>query len=473
MYNFLIELFNMVTLVVGEITQGIFDGIISLISQERKTRYDADFGRVSDMLFKSEKGFAVTGSRFLSLEDSFSHVVCFGGSGSRKSNSIIIPTVLNAKNVSMVIHDPSKEVFFKTALAKSREGFKIKVLDYNTPEKSEGFNALAQCKTYSDVYKLASVLVRNTIEHSSDPFWNKSAETLIALFATYLIKYAKPEHQNFYNVLALVQKFSYDPKKLDVLMVRTHDQQLIDQYKTLVAYPDKTLMSVVATAITAMSIFLSESLARVTSFNTIEFEDFRKHPTILYICNSAKDAEFYRGMSSIFFESFWGSILNTIPSKNEFPILFLIDEASSMKIGSLASSVALLRKHAAAILLIYQDYRQLENLYGSYQASNIVANCATKIYMPNQPIEICKMLETVLGKYQYEDEKVLRTRELLTASEIRQLNESIILFKNNAPLRAKMRPYYETMRFKRLTELGPYQVQNKIPFSSLPVIQFD
>jgi type IV secretory pathway TraG/TraD family ATPase VirD4 len=95
-----------------------------------------------------------------------------------------------------------------------------------------------------------------------------------------------------------------------------------------------------------------------------------------------------------------------------------------------------------------------------------------KVFMPgNKPIETCKMLETLLGKFHYDDGEGQKTRELLTAQEIRQLKEILVLFRNNSPSLLPVVPYFDQSHLRTLTEYPPFVSPNKLPFDTPPIIQ--
>ena len=172
--------------------------------------------------------------------------------------------------------------------------------------------------------------------------------------------------------------------------------------------------------------------------------------------------KYYSVLSSIFFEQFFASVMNTLPIQKDLPVFFLLDEASSLYLNILPTAISNIRKYNSGILQIYQSQSQLFDLYGIPQGRNIVANSFAKVYMQGQPPETARELESVLGKYEYIDnENNRRTRQLLTMDEIRILKESIILCGNLPPIKAKMIPYYDQSELKKLTSLPPYQVEQK------------
>jgi len=465
-------LLELIFMILSEVVTGLFDIISALVQPTRKTEYDADFVSVSSLLEKDNLGFCLTGRYSLSISESYRNALILGGSGSGKSSTVLINSaLLMAKgNSSLIFNDPSHEIRMLVSGSLKQSGYIIKVLDYSN-SKSECFNPLERCRTISDIQKLSSLLVRNALGESKDLFWTKSAESVLSLFIRYLVFYAGPQYRTLYNVLHLINSFAGNPEKVDGLIVSTRDEKLLAEYKALVSFGDRTLSSIIATTKAALTLFSDETVAKITSVDTIDFAEFRNKKVALFINNSVPDMAYYSPLSSLFFQQFLNEILIRIPSKSENNIFFLIDEASSMFLPGLSTTISNIRKYNGGIMLVYQDYHQLEHIYGTYEAKNISANCYAKCYLPGQPIETSKMLETTLGKFEYEDEKEIRhTRQLMTADEIRMTDKSIVLIGNKAPVHATLYPYYKNSKLKKLTEIPPFEPENKLPFDVPPLM---
>jgi type IV secretion system protein VirD4 len=438
-------LFGVIFSILEAIITGTFDLIVNASPSKRKEAYNADFINPGSVLSLNEKGFCLTGNRCISIKESFSNALVFGGSGSGKSSQILIPSILKMTGpCSLCIHDPSGELFEKTSGAMKSAGYTIKVLNYANTEFSENFNPLQRVMNISDIKKISKLLIQTSLGGGGkDPFWNASAESLLSIFIRYTIFHTEKQYHTLYNVLCLINAFSGSPQKVDKLIVQTRDTDLLSDYKAFVAYDSKMLMSFVATVRTALSLFSDPQIACVTSSDTIDFESFRKGKTILYINNNVNDMKYYSVLSSIFFEQFFASVMSNLPNEKDLPIFFLLDEASSLYLNILPTAISNIRKYNSGILQIYQSQSQLFDLYGVPQGRNIVANSFAKVYMQGQPPETARELESVLGKYEYIDnENNRRTRQLLTMDEIRLLKESIIIFGNLQPIKAKMIPFY-------------------------------
>ena len=464
----MIQLVNMLMSLIFSVFETVFTGVSEIIvnvsPSKRNKIYNADFIPDGKVLSSSEKGFCLTGDKCISIKDSFSNSLVFGGSGSGKSSRVLIPSIMKmAGPSSLCIHDPSGELFQNTSGAMQNNGYCIKVLNYANPEYSENFNPLHRATSITDIKKLSKMLIHTSLgAGGKDPFWNNSAEVLVTVFIRYILFHTEKKYHSLYNVLCLINAFSGTPQKVDKLFVQVKDDDLLSDYRAFVAYDSKMLMSIVATVRTALSIFADPNVARVTSKDTIDFDSFRTSKAILYINNNVNDMKYYSVLSSIFFEQFFASVMSCLPKPEDRPIFFLLDESSSLYLNILPTAISNIRKYNCGMLQVYQSQSQLFDLYGAPQGRNIVANSFSKVYMSGQPLETARELELILGKYEYlDDGNNRRTRQLLTMDEIRILKEAIILCGNMPSIKAKMIPFFEQRNLKKLAMLSPYKVERK------------
>lgn len=462
------------TLISGSL-QGIYNFLLLLFPEQKKTIYDADFSAPGEIISTWNYGFCLDGKRSLTIHDSFKNVLVLGATGNFKSSGILIPSILKMRGrSSLVINDPSGELYAKTSGALAREGYKIMLLNYSNPTVSEGYNPLLRIRSSSDIQKLSKMIVRNALGTApKDPFWNMASENLISLCIQYILEHTSQEYHTLSNVHYLISTLGYAPERVDKLFIRAHER-LLTEYKSFVAYGDKTLASIVATCRAALSLFATDgSVALVTSHDTIQFADFRKEKIALFINTSVIDMRYYSLITSLFLEQFFAEVMSHLPNKNkrELPVFFLIDEASSLYFNSLQITLSNCRKYASGILQIYQSASQLVDLYTAPVARAITENSFARVHMAGQPITVAQELEATLGKFEYVDEKGARQiRSLMTAPEIRESKESLILCGNNRVIKTRTVPYFEQIRFSWLTSLQPLQNMRGVPFSEPSLI---
>lgn len=148
----------------------------------------------------------------------------------------------------------------------------------------------------------------------------------------------------------------------------------------------------------------------------------------------------------------------------------ILDEFSSLIDGlpDYSNTISNSRKFKIPQLLILQD----ESLLSPYKElkDNILQNCFVKVYYGGQDKKAFE-LEKLLGTYTYTDKesKQKKQRPLLHASEIRELdNEIIVLPNGKKPLKVKVTPAYKQSKLRKrlamkadtqMDEIANYSIQ--------------
>lgn len=451
-------IFDGIISILGAVFEAIGELLQGLLNPEKKTEYTASFISASELCNSANHGFCITGARALTKIQSYSNCSVFGPSGSGKSTSVSIPSVfsLSKGGSSICVNDPSGEIYAATAAYLANIGYTIHRIDFSDPE-SASFNCLARCASVSDIQRVASLILKNSLGDSKgDPFWERSSEMLITLFGRYLLFHAAPEYRTMANVLRLVECFAVAPTKTDRLFVATRDEELLSAYKAMLVMGEKTLQSVIATTRAALNIFSDPAVVRTTSADTIDFSKLRKEKTAIYVCNPVQHIDYFKSLSALFFQSLFNECMSAIPAKNANSIFFILDEAATMRFTALSMTISNIRKYKAGIMLLVQDYMSLVALYGVSEAHNIRTNTFAQIFLKGQPLETCKELETILGRFSHSEGHTERTRQLMTVDEIRMSDKAIILCGNHAPMKLRMTPYFQRDSLRRYAAMPAY-----------------
>lgn len=461
---------------------GLLEGVFGLIFEavefvfqvaKRKKEYNSTFAPQGTLLSRYNYGFCLTGRRKLSKKDCYQNALVVGGTGTGKTSIVLIPSLYTMRD-SLIIHDPSSELFIKSAGYLKQKGFEIKVLNFSNPENSSGYNPLIRAQTSSDIQKVASLLVENGLGggKTKDPFWNTQAASLLAMLIT-ILKKQDAQFQNLYNVRQLLNSLGGNPESIDALFSEYADDVLFTEYKSFIAYDEKVVSGVIATCKAALQIFNDDYVAKVTSSDNIDFMEFRNKPTALYIQNSVADQKYYSVLTSLFFEQFFSFLLGRFPDNQEKDIFLLIDEASSLNLPTLPLAVANVRKHRSGIMLLVQDFNQLIHYYGKYDADGIKSNCFTKMFFTGGSLETTKELEQMLGKYQYEDDKKRTVvRPLMTNDEIRTMNikRALLICGHHPPILARLKPYYKNSKYIQYSKIQVPDIENEILGDEIPLL---
>ena len=453
----------------------IFIAGIAVKQQPTGEKYSASFGDASFSMSIFNKGFSLAGGmKAITRDQSFRNCLIVGATGSNKTAGPLTGSLftLSRSPSSIVVLDVSSEnKLHSSGYLHAKKGRKIYSLDFGP--NSDGFNPLAWCKNADDLNRVAHVLLKNAeVTSKNDPYWSSSSEMILALFLQLLVNYEREEHRNMANVVLLLETYMSEPEKIDLLFVRTKDENLLRSYKTLNAIPEKTRQSILSTAITATKLFKSPAVARCTSINTFDVASFRKEPSVLYICIPLNQVSFLAPLSALLFEMMFQESLSEIPKKSALPIFYLMDEMITMKLD-LGLVFSNCRKYKVGCMGVIQDLKMLEMKYSQAESYAIKSNACSQVYLPPQSLPTCKELQEILGKCIVKDERGNeRQQYLMEASEIRTMSEAIILINGGLPLRERIRPYYKHFIYNSRTKIPPYvATQRKIPFDTPSFIE--
>lgn len=429
-------------------------------------RLRANFGS-KRALKRKHTGYAV-GNLRLASSDSDKSKIIVGPSGTGKSTIFYMNSLFSSVG-NFVVLDSSGELLKTCGAALEKRGYHIHLINPNDADSStDGWNPLEELKISSESTKsFATLLINNAMSRTSDVFWNLSSISVLAFFMDYMFE-ALPEQQHtLFHLKNLLQQFAGDPESCDIKFSDpTVSDSTFNAYKAFVASDSKITTGVLANCQAALGVFDNEDVVRVTSHHTFSMERFiNSEKQVVFIQNSVLSQEFLRPVNSVFFYFFFETLMRKLRPNNAPMCYFLIDEASSIKLGSmLPLCLVNLRKFRASICLGVQSFQQLETLYSREDAVNILQNCYVKVFLRNLDIQFSKTISDMLGAYTYQDSKseTDRNRMLLEPDMIRSMKqEECLLFvgaERGVYLKG-IKPFYKIKKHLALSKLPPPQLE--------------
>src|SRR5579872_5936311 len=107
---------------------------------EKKQGFNAGFGSETDIASRFDKGYLISKHRKLTRRKSFENILLSGPTGSGKTTRLLLKNLYCLKNCSMVINDPSKELFMLSSGFLSQSHPFIKTVNFSDSSISVGFN---------------------------------------------------------------------------------------------------------------------------------------------------------------------------------------------------------------------------------------------------------------------------------------------------------------------------------------------
>jgi type IV secretion system protein VirD4 len=416
--------------------------------------------------------------------------VIFGATGSKKTTSIYAPNLLrNYIKGSIIVTDPKEELFTLSS-GYQKEVCKRKALKFSPldPDYSEKYNLLTSCKNNMEVLELAQSLIFNgclSVELSTGKKvggmeWVQMAQPYLASALLYCKNLEYPFNTIEFAFQLLI---TLKDKELEPLFMESKNYDCITQWRIYrtVGKADRTEGSIKITFATNMQLFIDERINKVCSQTTFNFEDFRKEPTILYICYPEHKANYISPFIAPFLSKMFEDLIESY-SKTALPITFLCDEAGNIgQIANLANKASTVRSRRISVNLCLQGLTQLYQVYGRDNSKSILNNLKTKMIFPSiSDEEALEYISNLCGEKEIE---VINKNEnksgtstsynktkisMFSKADLRCLNddEFLIVTSNKQPILSKQNTYFTSEEYTN-------NVKNPVKIKYKPVKRVD
>ena len=290
-----IPIFRVFWMIIGGLLSIIWQILIGLrnigVPAQRGARWMNRWERFF-LLNRGHQGFLVDGrdnGLRLSEKASFRSVLALGGMGAGKSSTYVIPNAFTLNNCSMVFTDTSGELYAQTSGYLARKGFEIQVFNLQDLGRSLAYNPLSSLNSFTDIHKAAQLLVNSSIK-DSDGFWNEGAVRIIRVIIQCLINRGDTDFINLHNVKYLLNNFDAHiapngRSQFDQFVVEStlNDPSTFHDYKGFTNGNEKTMLSFLSTADTALAALGNPEIARLTAQNQFDFSALKQRKTALYV----------------------------------------------------------------------------------------------------------------------------------------------------------------------------------------------
>lgn len=322
------------------------------------------------------------------------NVFVASGPGGGKSQGLVIPNVLNITNTSIVVTDPSGEVYAATAKIKEKQGYHVFVLNYENMYASMRHNPLIYVETQRDAITISEIIVASKNDTKNKDIWYNTQVSLLTCLILYF-KYEQPS-----------ENFSL-PGILDFLentdMEQDEETGMSDLDEVFLSLPSghparksysmgfgkskaKTRSSIAISIVTTLSNYLDEEVQYFMSGSDFILDELALKKSILYVITPPMD-ESWDAMINLTYNQLFQRLYR-VAGQNQrklpVPLMVILDELPNLgKLEKLERFLATCRKYGIAAALIIQNITQMYDVYGKDKAESIIGNCATKICLGN------------------------------------------------------------------------------------------
>ena len=290
--------------------------------------------------------------------------------GSGKGRGLLIPNLLSYPG-PVIVMDIKGELFQVTSRRRTEMGQQIVVLDpfHLVTERSGSLNpldllTLPRADIDSDAEMLASLLAVGN-EFAKDPFWNTTANGLIAGLIAHIANYPPNERH-----LGQLRGWLYH-KDMEMTIAMMLDNDAIksrmarDQLIAYLCAPHEQTRPCIRTmACSYMNALGSEQVVQTLRASSFRLQDvYDGKPLSIYIVIPPEKLESHKALLRLWV----GTLLTAVTRRTTMPrqrTLFLLDECAQLgSLSILRQAITLLRGSGLQTWTFWQDLSQLRQCY--------------------------------------------------------------------------------------------------------------
>lgn len=214
------------------------------------------------------------------------NVIVTGESKSGKTSGIVMPMVeeLIKESRSLLFIDKNYEYYNNYAEELKKEGYDIKVLNFDNSIYSDSINVLEIPYNYyksgdkDKAYEMVSNIVKSlfSLSANGDPFWSMASISLVRGYIFKLFEYASEDEINFLSVSRFLDILDgQDIKEVKNFLLKDTDSSAYRDLVSVLSAPYETRASIISVTRIAINDLVNyENRLNVISINSFDLNDF-------------------------------------------------------------------------------------------------------------------------------------------------------------------------------------------------------
>lgn len=374
---------------------------------------------------KSDKVILGQGAEFTTDSDVTginNNIIVCGGSGSGKTMSITEPRLLETHNSSLIVTVTKRRIADRyKALFRSR-GYNVDILDFTRPGGSTvAYDPLAYIECDDDIQFLAqSIIAANPKRQraNNDPYWEEAAVSLLCAEIAYVM--IDDDSATFDDVLRLHDSLAFWSdddeigssldEKFDSLNQKRPGCYAVNRWNSFRRLPMRTASCVYSTLNAAIAnVFTSNVRETIRNRKPISYVKLGSSKTVLFVISSAVNPALHYFVNMFYaqtFKSLFEYAEECVDGVLPVPVHVICDDfATGGKVANFAEYISIFREKGISVTLLVQSESQLESIYDSSEATTIINNCDTYVYMGGMDLKtgksVCERLNKPLDEVLY------------------------------------------------------------------------
>lgn len=402
-------------------------------------------------------------------QSTYQHAIVCGRTGVGKSTGFIIPNLIERTGVSMIVTEATPGENEPGELYSQTSGFRAKagqhIYSFNPSDlTSTRINPIDLVRMATEdqktdaAEKLAALVITNASAEGTrvDPTWDQSEKLLL----TSLILHAASIDENFGHIGFIRWMLLSGIKEVLAMMKNSPSEQAQAEFRGWLNNTSENFrFGVISGLLTKLNPWLSDTVVTLTAATDLKLELLSRQRFTFYLSvpSTRKSMQTVGSLVLNFLLDF------LLSAQLKEPLAMLLDEFTNFGyIPGIAERLSLVRKRNIGMVLGFQNYMQLEKVYGFKNAEIILDQPSCQVYFRQKNMNEAIRLSRAIGKTTVEERRTqydgriheqIVGRDLITADELTRLDKDtvIILTGNTHPIKAKkFKPgaYTEACRYE-------------------------
>ncbi|MFW3589112.1 VirD4-like conjugal transfer protein, CD1115 family [Vagococcus fluvialis] len=317
------------------------------------------------------------------------NIFVVGGPGSFKTQSYVLPNVINNRSSSIVVTDPKGEIYEMTNAIKQKQGYKTVVVNFKDFLLSSRYNPLLYIRKSSDTNIIANAVVSAKNDPKRKDFWFNAQMSLLNSLIKYVYFEYDPKSRNLEGILDFLEEFDPRYNEDGVSELDEQFERLPDGHEAKRSYylgfrqaQSEARPNIVISLLTTLLDYIDNDVSEFTNTNDFFFEELGQSKVCLYILISPLDRT-WDGLINLYFQQMFTELF-LLGDKNNaklpVPCVMLLDEFVNLGyFATYENFLATCRGYRISVSTILQSIPQLQELYGDKKAKAIIGNHSIRI----------------------------------------------------------------------------------------------
>ncbi|MDR3613051.1 MAG: type IV secretory system conjugative DNA transfer family protein [Candidatus Obscuribacterales bacterium] len=399
------------------------------------------------------------------------HAIVCGRTGVGKSRGFFIPNLVERIATSMIVTEATPgyeagELYKLTSGWRKMAGHQIYCFNPSdlTSNRINPIDRVRQAPEEEKANlaeKLADLIIMNgeSGEHRGDQTWNRSEKLLLIPLILHAAA-GEPERGHFGALRWLLLK---GPDKVADILYRSPSDVAQMEFEGWMRLSGETNFKygVFSGLITKLNPWMTDQMVTLTETTNIDLDALKHQLFTFYLAVPSRSRD-SKLIGSLMVNFLLDHILE-IREQMKYPVTMLLDEFTNFgKISGIGDTLSIIRKNKIGLILGFQNYAQLEQVYSRQEAKIIIDQPATQVYFKQKTFQEARDLSEAIGRTTIEDATVsdsgrvqefVQGRHLITPDELISLNKEVIVFTaDTAPLRL---PLTEPLAYEQALSYDP------------------